>query len=229
MVYAVRHACRTHLQPLVVGAGRLVHGLLLPTNGALASSSHLPGTQRRSQDGAVRRSMGARGQGSIRVWQGPCVRAHGQGADARACWRALGGSARRAHDNKTTTSARVVVRHGKVRTEACSFASFSGSTGILGGGTRRGFCARRPHAVLGCGNSTSSKTRKPTSVGGLPKDDLSFVTRSVREERREGMDNLFGLRPDQQVCAAPLRAATLCDLCVCPTCACVATLCVPGE
>jgi hypothetical protein len=106
MLYAVRHACRTHLQPLVVGAGSLVHGLLLPTNGALASGSHLQGTQRRSQDGAARRSMGARSQGSIRVRQGPCVRAHGQGTEARACWRALGGSARRGHDNERPQRAR---------------------------------------------------------------------------------------------------------------------------
>jgi hypothetical protein len=32
------------------------------------------------------------------------------------------------------------------------------------------------------------------------------------------MDNLFGLRPDQQVCAAPLHAATLYDLCVSYVC-----------
>lgn len=44
------------------------------------------------------------------------------------------------------------------------------------------------------------------------------------------MENLFGLglRPDQQVRAAPLRAAILFELCVCPTCVCVATLCVPS-
>ena len=182
-----------------------------------------PGRRSAAQHGRARSGVDSSLAGPLRArpWAGRrCA-----GVLARS-WREC---TARARQQEATTSARVVVRHGKVRTEACSFASFSGSTGILGGGTRRGFCARRPHAVLGCGNSTSSKTRKPTSVGGLPKDDLSFVTRSVREERREGMDNLFGLRPDQQVCAAPLRAATLCDLCVCPTCACVATLCVPGE
>jgi hypothetical protein len=44
------------------------------------------------------------------------------------------------------------------------------------------------------------------------------------------MENLFGLglRPDQQVRAAPLRAVILFELCVCPTCVCVATLCVPS-
>ena len=36
-----RHAYRRHLQPLVVGAGRLVDGLLLPAHGTLASRSHL--------------------------------------------------------------------------------------------------------------------------------------------------------------------------------------------
>ena len=107
-----------------------------------------PGRHGAAQHGRAR-------SGFDRVRQGPACAPTGRAQRRGRAGALLAG----VHGAGTTMRGRNeragVVRHGKVRTEACSFASFSGSTGILGGGTRRGFCAPSSR----CGTSTSSKHR----------------------------------------------------------------------